>query len=374
MKIQAAVLEQSGAVAPFAKSMPLVVQEVELDGPGAGEVLVKIEAAGLCHSDLSVVDGNRQRPTPMVLGHEAAGTVVELGRGVTDLSKGDRVIFVFVPSCGHCSPCSEGRPALCEPAMKHNGAGTLLCGERRLSRGGQPLHHHLGVSAFAQFATVSRRSLVKVDRDLPAEIAALFGCAVLTGAGAVINTAQVKAGTTVAIVGLGGVGMAAVLAAIASGAERIVVIDRLQSKVDFAKTLGATDSVLADAPDAIAMIKELTRGGVDVAIELAGSAKAMELAYAITRRGGTTVSGGLPHPSAVISIPAVTLVAEERTIKGSYIGTSVPVRDLPRLIALYRRGRLPVDKLLTHRLELAQLNVALDRLHDGTAIRQVLTF
>ena len=163
-------------------------------------------------------------------------------------------------------------------------------------------------------------------------------------------------------------------ATIASGAERIVVIDRLQSKVDFAKTLGATDSVLADAPDAIAMIKELTRGGVDVAIELAGSAKAMELAYAITRRGGTTVSGGLPHPSAVISIPAVTLVAEERTIKGSYIGTSVPVRDLPRLIALYRRGRLPVDKLLTHRLELAQLNVALDRLHDGTAIRQVLTF
>lgn len=374
MKIRAAVLERGGAAAPYAETKPLVVQEVELAPPGFGEVLVKVGAAGVCHSDLSVIDGNRPRPVPMVLGHEAAGTVVEVGAGVSDLAPGDSVVFVFVPSCGHCGPCAEGRPALCEPAAAHNTAGELLSGERRLSRASGPIHHHVGVSAFAEYATVSRRSLIKIDRDIPLDIAALFGCAVLTGAGAVINTAAVKAGTTVAVVGLGGVGLAAVLAAVASGAERVVVVDRLQDKLDFAMTLGATDAFRADEPDVVAAVKAATRGGVDAAIELAGSAKALELAYAITRRGGTTVTGGLPNPNAMFSIPAVSLVAEERTIKGSYIGTCVPTRDLPRMIGLYRRGRLPVDRLLTHRLGLDDINLAMDRLRDGSAIRQVVTF
>src|SRR6185295_7123456 len=194
MKIKAAVLERVGAETPYERSRPLTISEVELDPPGPGEVLVKIAAAGLCHSDLSVINGDRPRPTPMVLGHEAAGVVEDVGAGVDDLAKGDHVVMVFVPSCGHCLPCAEGRPALCEPGAAANTAGTLLSGARRLSRNGTPVHHHLGCSAFAEYATVSRRSLVKIDKELPLDEAALFGCAVLTGVGAVINTAKVSAG------------------------------------------------------------------------------------------------------------------------------------------------------------------------------------
>jgi len=317
MKIKAAVLNRMGVTTPYEKSKPLSIEEVELDPPGHGEVLVKVAAAGLCHSDLSVIDGNRPRPTPMVLGHEASGVVQGLGPGVDDLSVGDHVVMVFVPSCGHCLPCSEGRPALCEPGAAANGAGTLLSGERRLHRNGGDVHHHLGVSAFAEFATVSRRSLIKIDRELPFDEAALFGCAVLTGVGAVINTARVSAGASVAVVGL---------------------------------------------------------GGVEFAFEMAGSVRAMDLAYRITRRGGTTVTAGLPPPNHTFALPQVNLVAEERTVKGSYIGTCVPNRDLPRYIELYRRGKLPVDRLMSGRLKLDEINVGFDRLQEGKAVRQVIVF
>jgi alcohol dehydrogenase len=363
-----------GAEAPYADSKPLVVQEVDLEGPGKGEVLVKIEAAGICHSDLSVINGDRPRPTPMVLGHEAAGVVVETGEDVDDLVAGDHVVFVFMPSCGHCLPCCEGRPALCEPGAEHNTAGDLLSGARRLSKNGRPINHHVGVSAFAEYTTVSRRSVVKFDRDIPFDIAALFGCAVLTGAGAVINTADVTPGMRAAVVGLGGVGLASLLAAVASGAEQIVAVDMQQDKLDFARKLGATDTFLANDPDVVAKVKEATSGGVDVAAEMAGSAKALELTYAIARRGGTAVTAGLPHPSAMLSIPAISLVAEEKTLRGSYIGSSVPSRDLPRLMALYKRGRLPVDKLVTHHLPLDDINVGMDRLANGSAIRQIVNF
>jgi len=224
VKIKAAVLNKMGATAPYAQSLPLSIDDVELEGPGHGEVLVRVSAAGLCHSDLSVINGDRPRPTPMALGHEAAGVVEELGPGVDDLTQGDHVVMIFVPSCGTCLPCAEGRPALCEPGAAANGQGTLLSGARRLKRDGQPLHHHLGISAFADYATVSRRSLVKIDPDLPLDEAALFGCAVLTGVGAVVNTAKVSPGSTVAVVGLGGVGLASVLGAVASGASRIVAV------------------------------------------------------------------------------------------------------------------------------------------------------
>ncbi len=240
MKIKAAVLNTMGVEAPYAKSKPLAIEEVELDDPSHGEVLVKIGAAGLCHSDLSVIDGNRPRPTPMVLGHEAAGIVEKLGSGVDDLKVGDHVVMVFVPSCGHCIPCAEGRPALCEPGAAANGAGTLLSGERRLHRNGSDVHHHLGVSAFADHATVSRRSLVKIDRELPLDEAALFGCAVLTGVGAVINTAKVPAGSSVAVIGLGGVGLSSLLGAVAVGARRVVAIDLSDDKLGLARQLGAT--------------------------------------------------------------------------------------------------------------------------------------
>ena len=374
MKIKAAVLNQMRVQPPYATSKPLSVEEVELDPPGHGEVLVKIAAAGLCHSDLSVINGDRPRPTPMVLGHEAAGTVEELGPGVDDLEKGDHVIMVFVPSCGHCPPCAEGRPALCEPGAVANTAGTLLSGARRLHRHGNDVHHHIGVSAFAEYATVSRRSLVKIDRELPLDQAALFGCAVLTGVGAVINTARIPAGASVAIVGLGGVGLSSLIGAAAAGARRIVAVDLSDEKLGLARQLGATDTFNAGSPDAVNDIREATKGGVEFAFEMAGSARAMELTYKITRRGGTTVTAGLPPPDAALPLPLVNLVAEERTVKGSYIGTCVPSRDVPRLIELYRRGRLPVDRLMSGRLDLDDINIGFDRLAEGKAVRQVVVF
>ena len=377
MEIKAAVLAAMEASAPYATSQPLTLETLQLDPPGPGEVLVRIKAAGLCHSDLSVINGNRPRPMPMALGHEAAGIVEEVGpvegAGRSDLEPGDHVVFVFVPSCGHCEPCTVGRPALCEPGAAANGAGTLLSGARRLRRSdGTTVNHHLGVSAFADYATVSRRSLVKVDKDLPLNEAALFGCAVLTGVGAVFNTAQVPAGSSVAVIGLGGVGLSSLLGAVAAGARQIVAVDLSENKLAFARELGATDTFNARDPDAIAQVKAATRGGVEYAFELAGSTRALDSAFQITRRGGTTVTAGLPAPTATLPLHPVTLVAEERTLKGSYIGTAVPGRDIPRYIELYRRGRLPVDRLLSGTLKHNELNEGFDRLHEGSVFRQVV--
>ncbi|MFL5003720.1 MAG: zinc-dependent alcohol dehydrogenase family protein [Microvirga sp.] len=373
MKIRAAVLNEMGAPAPYAQSKPLKIETIELDPPGPGEILVKIAAAGLCHSDLSVIEGNRPRPMPMALGHEAAGVVEEIGPGVDDLAKGDHVVMVFVPSCGHCLPCSEGRPALCEPGAAANGAGTLLSGGKRLHRNGQDINHHLGVSGFAEYATISRRSCVKVDRELPLDEAALFGCAVLTGVGAVINTAKVPAGTTVAVVGLGGVGLSSILGAVASGASRVVAVDLSDEKLGLARQLGATDTFNAGSPDAANEIREAVKGGVEYAFEMAGSVRALDLAYKITRRGGTTVTAGLPPPAHTLALSPVNLVAEERTLKGSYIGTCVPVRDLPRYVDLYRRGKLPVDRLMSKHLRLDEINEGFDLLAQGKVVRQVVT-
>jgi alcohol dehydrogenase len=372
MKIKAAVLREMGRPAPYAASRPLAVEELELAPPGPGEVLVRIAAAGLCHSDLSVINGSRPRAMPMALGHEAAGVVEECGEEVEDLAPGDHVVMVFVPSCGHCLPCMEGRPALCEPGAKANGAGTLLSGARRLRKDGETVHHHLGVSAFADHAVVSRRSLVKVDRGLPLEQAALFGCAVLTGVGAVVNTAKVRPGSSVAVVGLGGVGLNALLGAALAGAARIVAIDVLEDKLALARQLGATDAFDAKDAECAARVREATRGGVDYAFEMVGSVKAMDLAYRITRRGGETVSAGLSHPDHQFSLQHVSLVAEERTIKGSYVGSCVPLRDMPRYIALYRQGKLPVDRLLSETLRLDELNLGFDRLASGHTVRQVV--
>lgn len=374
MKVRAAILERIGVEPPYAQSRPLTIDEVELAPPGEGEVLVRVAAAGLCHSDLSVINGDRPRPTPMALGHEAAGVVEQVGPGVHDLAVGDHVVMVFVPSCGHCQPCVEGRPALCEPGAAANTVGTLLSGARRIRRHGAEINHHLGVSAFAEYAVVSRRSLVKIDQDLPLEQAALFGCAVLTGVGAVVNTAQMRAGATAAVIGLGGVGLAALLGARAAGASRIIAIDLAEDKLKLAKELGATDVFNAGSADCVEAVRAATGGGVEFAFEFAGSVRALELAYRITRRGGMTVTAGLPPPDAAFPLPAVNLVAEERTVKGSYIGTCVPMRDIPRYIALFRQGRLPVDRLLTSRLRLDEINEGFDRLARGEAIRQVVLF
>jgi alcohol dehydrogenase len=372
MKIQAAVLRQSGLPSPYSVSQPLGIEEIELDPPGPGEVLVRVRAAGLCHSDLSVIDGNRPRPLPMVLGHEVAGVVVEIGAGVTDLRRGEHVVAAFVPSCGHCEPCSGGRPALCEPGLAANTAGTLLAGSRRLHQRGATVNHHLGVSGFAQYAVLSRRSLVRIDDTLPFAEAALFGCAVMTGVGAVVNTAAMPQGATIAVVGLGGVGLAALLAGCMLDAPQVVAIDMNESKLAVARKLGATATVNAAAPDCAEQVRELTRGGVAYAFEMAGSARALELSYRITRRGGTTVSAGLSHPQQQFSLQHLSLVAEERTLKGSYLGSCVPSRDIPRYVEWYRAGRLPVNRLLSERIALADVNVAFDRLASGESIRQVI--
>lgn len=372
MKIRAAVLNHMSAPPPYVESKPLIITEVELDPPGHGEVLVKIVAAGLCHSDLSVIDGNRPRPLPMLLGHEAAGVVQELGPGVDDLAVGDHVVLVFVPSCGHCVSCAEGRPALCEPGAIANNAGTLLSGARRIHCDGGAINHHVGCSAFAEYATVSRCSLVKIDRELPLDEAALFGCAVLTGVGAVINTARVQAGSSVAVIGLGGVGLAALLGAVAAGARSVLAIDLSDDKLGLARQLGATATFNPGAADAIESIRAATNGGVEYAFEMAGSVRAMDLAYKITRRGGMTVTAGLPPPTHTFNIPQVNLVAEERTLKGSYVGTCVPSRDIPRYIELYRRGRLPVDRLMSSHLKLDEINLGFDLLREGKAVRQIV--
>lgn len=367
MNVRAAVLSATGAATPYAESQPLEITELELAPPGPGELLLRVRAAGLCHSDLSVIDGSRPRAMPMALGHEAAGEVVEVGAGVTAFVPGDHVILAFVPVCGDCVPCRTGRAALCEPGAAANTAGTLLSGERRWSGG---VHHHLGVSAFAEHIVVSEHSAVKVDDDLPFELAALFGCAVLTGVGAALNATTILPGERVAVFGLGGVGLAALMGAVQAGAE-VIAIDRVAEKLELAKELGATHALSADH-DVVEAVRELTSGGAEHCLETVGSAVVLEQAYRATRRGGTTVTVGLPHPDRTLTIPAVSLVAEERTLKGSYLGSCVPARDIPRFIELYREGKLPVERLLTHRLSLDELNEGFDRLARGEGVRQVL--
>lgn len=372
MKTRAAVLAAAGLPRPYAASQPLQIVELELDPPDAHEVLVRMHAAGICHSDLSVVNGDRPRPLPMAIGHEGAGEVLEVGAGVVDLAPGDHVVAAFVPCCGVCEPCATGRPALCEPGLAANTAGTLLRGGRRLHRGGSEIHHHLGVSAFAQYATMARESLVRVDASLPYDLAAVFGCAVMTGVGAVTNTVQPTPGAAIAVIGLGGVGLAALLGARLHEPSMLIACDPLAAKRELALRLGATHVVDATDAGAAEQVRELTRGGVHYAFEMAGSVKAMDLAYRITRRGGTTVTAGLSHPRELFQVPHVGIVAEERTIKGSYLGSCDPARDIPRFIELYRSGRLPVDRLLDGQLALEDINTGFDRLASGEAIRQIV--
>ena len=372
MKIRAAVIREMGLPQPYAESRPMSIEEFDLAPPGQREVLVQVKAASLCHSDLSTVNADRPRQMPMVLGHEAAGIVLELGPGVDDLEIGDHVVMVFAPSCGECVACKEGRPGQCEPGQKSNGAGTLLGGGMRLSQNGEPVYHHVGVSAFATHCVVNRGSLVKIDKQLPFDEAAMFGCAVLTGVGAALNTAQVFAGAKVAVVGLGGVGLNALLGAQVAGASQVVAIDIHDDKLELAKQLGATDVINAKDPDAVAKVKAMTAGGVDFGLEMAGSVQAMELAYRVTRRGGTTVTAGLPHPDARWALQHVNLTAEERTVKGSYVGSCVPPRDMPRYIDLYRRGKLPVNKLMSDHITLDQINEGFDRLASGHTVRQII--
>jgi alcohol dehydrogenase len=372
MKTKAAVLVECGRPRPFATSKPIEILELDLDPPGEGEVLVKVGGAGLCHSDLSLINGDRPRPVPIVLGHEGSGEIVEVGKGVKDVKAGDHVCFTFNVSCGRCRRCLEGRPYICERSITPRAAGQLLSGQHRLHRDGKPVNHQSGVSCYAEYAVVDRGSVVVIDRSLPLDLAALFGCAVVTGVGAVVNTAQIRVGSTVAIVGLGGVGLSGLLGAVLAGASQIVAIDLSDDKLGLARQLGATHTVNARDADHVKQVRDLTDGGVDYAFDLAGTIKSMETAYLVTRWGGTTVSAGLSPIGANFAFQQSGLVSEEKTIKGSYMGSCVPVRDIPRFIALYQQGKLPVDRMVSKRIGFDEVNEGFDRLQDVATVRQIL--
>ncbi len=375
MKTIAAVLHERGLPRPYATSKPLVIEELELDGPQEGEVLIEMTAAGLCHSDLSVLNGTRLWPLPIVIGHEACGFVRECGKGVKDLSEGEHVVFSFLPTCGHCPMCASGRASLCEPGVVANRAGKLITGSVRFWKGGASrVHHHSGVAGYSQYSVIARESIVKVPQDIPPETAVLFGCAIMTGVGAVVNTAKVAAGTSVAVFGMGGVGLSVVMGARAAGANPIIAVDVLDSKLELARQCGATHVVNASRVDPVVVVRELSNGGVEHAFEAVGDAKVIEQAFASARRGARAVSIGLTHPDSRISLPALAFAADEKSLMGSYMGSCVPQRDIPRFMAMYRAGMLPVELLLSRTISLEQVNEGFDLLAQGEVARQVIRF
>lgn len=364
MKIRGAVLEAVGQPAPYATSHPISISELELDPPGPTELLVRIEAAGICHSDLSVVNGARPRPVPMLLGHESAGIVVEAGAEV-DLAVGSRVVMAFLPRCGTCLGCLTDGRLPCEPGTLANGAGTLLSGAIRLHRDGQPILHHLGVSGFATYAVVDHRSVVPVPLEVPPHIAAVLGCAVLTGGGAVLNAGAPAEGDDVIVVGLGGVGMAAVITALALGRGRVIGVDALPAKLERARALGVAETHTPEAAVA---------GGVraPVVIEAAGHPRALETAFQLTAPGGRTVTVGLPHPDARSAFSPAVITGEARSIIGSYLGSAVPARDIPTYAQWWLDGKLPVEELISDTITLDQINEGMDALAQGRAMRQII--
>ena len=367
MRIRGAVLEQIGRPRPYGDSRPLSVGQLDLAPPGDSELLVRIETAGLCHSDLSVVDGSRVRPVPMLLGHEAAGIVEQAGSAVSDITVGQRIVMTFLPRCGRCPACATNGLTPCEPGTAANGAGTLMSGERRLSRDGRPVNHHLGVSGFATHAVVDRRSVVPVPADVPPVVASLLGCAVLTGGGAVINAGRPRPGQTVIVVGLGGVGMAAVLTALAHDDVEVIGVDQLPAKLELARSMGVHEAYTPD---------EARERGVKAAvvIEAVGHPLAVQAAIDLTAPGGRTVIVGLPSADARISVSPLGFVAEGRSLIGSYLGSAVPSQDIPHFVGLWRSGRLPVESLVSATIALEEINTGMDQLADGRAVRQLISF
>lgn len=352
---------------------PLRVEEVHLDPPANGEVLVKIAAAGVCHSDYHFMNGDLPITLPCVLGHEGAGIVEEVGAGVTGVVPGDHVVLLFRASCGRCEFCQRGRPALCAMAGTLRNSGRMLDGTGRLHREGADLHHFLGVSCFAERAVVPEQGVVKIRPDASLEVAALMGCSVMTGIGAVMNTARVEPGASVLVIGAGGVGLNVVMGAVLVGANPIIVADLLGSKLELATSFGATHTINAREQDLLAEVRALTEGeGVDYAFEVIGNPKTMATAYQAVRRGGTAVAVGIPPFGSEMSINAGELVYQEKTLKGSYYGSAHPQSDMPRLIDLYMAGRLPLDRLISRTYPLEKINEAYDALLAGEVARSII--
>ena len=366
MRIRAAVLEATGG--------PLTICELELAQPRSGEVLVRLHASGVCHSDFNAIDGTAETRCPAVLGHEGAGVVEAIGEGVTRVAVGDHVALSWAPSCGECEECLRALPQLCSTAWPAMGTGGLMDGTTRLSRDGEPVYHYSFLSTFAEACVVPERSCVPIPREVPFEIAGLVGCAVTTGVGAVWRTAGVRPGDRVAVIGCGGVGLSAVMAAVDAGAEPVVAVDAVQGKLDVAAEFGATAGVLwAGSPEATAeAVREASGGGVDYAIEATGRPEAMLAAFLSTRPRGAAVLIGIPREDAVLPLPAITIPRMERRVLGSIYGSSWPERDFPRTLELYRSGRLPLDRLVSHRLPLDEVGRAFELMRSGEALRVVL--
>jgi Zn-dependent alcohol dehydrogenase len=366
VKIRGVVLEKTGG--------PLVVSELELAPPGANEVLVRLRASGVCHSDWNAVDGTAENPCPCVLGHEGAGVVEAIGAGVARVAVGDHVALSWAPSCGECEECRRDLPQLCSTVWPAMATGGLMDGTPRLARNGEPVYHYSFLSTFAEACVVPERSCIPIAEDVPFEVAALVGCAVTTGVGAVWRTARVRPGDRVAVIGCGGVGLSALLAAVAAGADPVIAVDAAPGKLDVAREFGATAAVpwqgtAAETADAV---REAAGGGVDVAVEATGRPEAMETAFLSTRARGAAVLIGIPRADAVLSLPAATIPRMERRVLGSIYGSSKPERDFPHTLALYRAGRLPLDRLVSHRLPLEDAERGFELMHSGEALRVVL--
>ena len=366
MKIRAAVLEETGA--------QLELTVLDLADPGPAEVLVRLHASGVCHSDQNAIDGTAATPCPAVLGHEGAGVVEAIGPGVTRVVPGDHVALSWAPSCGTCTECLRGLPQLCSTAWPAMATGGLMDGTTRLSRDGEPVHHYSFISSFAEACVVPERSCVRIQSDVPFDIAGLVGCAVSTGLGAVWRTAGVRPGDRVAVFGCGGVGLSAVMGAVAAGAGIVVAVDVAARKLEEAESFGTTNGVLwAGTPEETAFgVVEASGGGVDYAIEATGRPEAMRAAFLSTRPRGAAVLIGIPREDAVLELPALTIPRMERRVLGSLYGSSWPERDFPLTLDLYRRGRLPLDRLVSHRLPLEEVGRGFELMRSGEALRVVL--
>ena len=353
---------------------PVSVEEITVDPPRRGEVMVKMGACGVCHSDLSAINGTIALPLPLVLGHEAAGVVEEVGEGVAGVAKGDHVVFSFIYMCGKCRFCVSGRPVLC--LEQGRALTTPLEGTPRVrDAGGKPLNIFSGCGTMAEYATVSAENVIKIDSKIPMEVAALVGCAVTTGVGAVFNTARVEPGSSVAVFGCGGVGLSAIQGARIAGAERIIAIDTLDPKLAMAKQFGATDVIkVQQGDDVVKTLKKLTGGGPDYAFECVGSGELAGAAYRAIRRGGVAVVVGVARPSESTSVRSMTLVFEEKTLTGSYFGSCVPRVDFPRMLSLYLAGQLKLDELITRRYPIDEAPQAFADLESGKNARGVIVF
>ncbi len=354
-----------------ANNAPLEIEDVRIDDPGPGEVLLKTAASGICHSDLHVIEGNLPVPPPCVLGHEPAGTVEAVGEGVTDFAPGDHVIGCLTAWCGVCKFCTEGRPYLCltQFAGRPEGSKPRLAG-----KGGDPITQLANLASFAEQMLCPERSLVKIRDDMPLDRASLIGCGVTTGLGAALNTVHIPAGATVVIIGCGGVGLAAIQGARIIGAGRIIAVDAQPWKFDLALKLGATDCIDANDGDPVAAVHELTGGGADFAFECIGLIPTVQQAVAMTGRGGTTVLVGVVPMTELVPISASDLTLQEKKITGSYMGSNRFRFDMPKYVDFYLDGRLLLDEMISARIELDEVNEALDRMREGQAVRQVIVF